>query len=101
MESALKIDVDEALAYMDEMLDFPRIANVMKVLNWKWQGQEPGIDDLRQKAGGLLTSTLMLWNKKEEKEYTAISSGGFTAFVTTQGCWCVHFSISEANSWYQ
>ena len=56
-EPKQKVYLDPVNKYIDDIMEnfnFERVHQTMEALNWKWVGQKPSMDDLREQAERLL-----------------------------------------------
>jgi hypothetical protein len=85
-EPKQKVYLDPVNKYIDDIMEnfnFERVHQTMEALNWKWVGQKPSMDDLREQAERLLRGAVKSRlgdYKKSHWELGIINAtGGFQA----------------------
>jgi len=60
-EPKQKVYMDPVNKYIDDILDnfnFAKVLKTMETLDWKWRGEAPSLDDLREQAERLLRGAI-------------------------------------------
>jgi hypothetical protein len=83
LEQPKEKDVDDMIREIMNEFDFDKVYEAMDALDWKWRGQTPSIEDLRETAESLLRGAVKsrLGDFKDIHHDVAIinGTGGFEA----------------------
>jgi hypothetical protein len=83
---------DKQIAYLMEVFDFNRVADVMKILNWTWHSTAPKTPNVTQ-----LREVVLKCLNKVDDETTMHGTGGFRATIDHHGDLDLAFVIDDHN----
>lgn len=80
MDTQLDEQIDEIMC----CFDWQHVANVMKMLNWRWATvkdyEVPSVEDLQRCAMGLMTDLVRSY-QQDTQEWQSLSTGGLVARI--------------------